>query len=119
MPQQEFANKLGIKRNNIAGYEAGTRNPSDGVVALICREFNVSENWLRHGEGKMFLSKNREDEITKMVKDLLRGENDTFKTRFIAMLSHLSESDWERLEKEAMLLLDSKKSNNKNTDKLE
>ena len=109
MTQQEFADKLGIKRNNIAGYETGTRNPSDSVVSLICREFNVNESWLSNGSGEMFLSQSRTEEIEKIVKDLLRDENDTFKTRFITMLSRLSESDWERLEKEAMFLLDSKK----------
>lgn len=28
--------------------------PSDRTISDICREFNVSENWLRTGEGEMF-----------------------------------------------------------------
>lgn len=52
--QQEFAMKLGIARNNVAGYEAGNRNPSDAVISLICTKFNVNEEWLRTGSGEMF-----------------------------------------------------------------
>ena len=51
LTQQEFSNRLGIKRNTVATYEAGKSNPSDAAVLLICREFNVNENWLRTGEG--------------------------------------------------------------------
>lgn len=54
LTQQEFADKLGIKRNTVATYEAGKSNPSDAAVLLICREFNVNEGWLRTGAGEMF-----------------------------------------------------------------
>lgn len=54
LTQQEFADKLGIKRNTIANYESGRNEPIDAVVSLICREFNVSEEWLRTGAGEMF-----------------------------------------------------------------
>ena len=36
LTQQEFADKLGTARNNIAGYETGKRNPSDAAISLIC-----------------------------------------------------------------------------------
>lgn len=55
MTQQEFADRLQIKRGAIANYESGRNQPIDAVVSLICREFNVSENWLRYGEGDMFV----------------------------------------------------------------
>ena len=54
LTQQEFAERLGIKRNTIATYETGKSNPSDSAVVLICKEFNVNENWFRTGEGEMF-----------------------------------------------------------------
>lgn len=58
LTQQEFADKIGISRNNIAGYESGGRQPSDAVISLICREFHVNETWLRDGTGEMFLPQN-------------------------------------------------------------
>lgn len=46
LTQQDFANRLGTTRDNIAGYETGRRSPSVAVISLICREFDVSETWL-------------------------------------------------------------------------
>lgn len=54
LTQQEFADKIGIVRGNIATYETGKSKPGDAVVSLICREFNVNEEWLRTGNGEMF-----------------------------------------------------------------
>ena len=54
MTQEQFASKLGIKRGAIANYEIGRNVPVDSVISLICREFNVNEEWLRTGNGEMF-----------------------------------------------------------------
>ena len=54
LTQQEFADKISVKRGAIANYEIGRNIPSDSVISLICREFNVSEEWLRNGTGEMF-----------------------------------------------------------------
>ena len=109
LTQQAFAKRLGAKRNNIAGYEIGSRSPSDAVISLICREFNINEEWLRNSTGGMFFPENRQNEIEQILKNLLSEEKDSFKSRFITMLSKLSTSDWERLELEAMPLLNIKK----------
>lgn len=53
LTQQEFADRIGIKRNTIANYETGRNEPIDSVVSLICREFGVNEEWLRDGIGDM------------------------------------------------------------------
>lgn len=99
LSQTEFGARLGIKQTTVAGYETGGRSPIDAVVSLICREFNVSEHWLRTGEGEMFVQLSRDEEIASFVGSVLAGEEDNFKRRFIAMLSKLDESDWELLEK--------------------
>ena len=55
LTQQEFANRIHISRGALATYEVGRNEPLDAVLSLICREFNASENWLRTGEGEMFV----------------------------------------------------------------
>lgn len=54
LTQQEFADRISIKRNTIANYESGRNEPVDSVISLICREYGVNEIWLRTGEGEMF-----------------------------------------------------------------
>lgn len=54
MTQQEFADRIGVKRNTIGQYEIGRNEPIDTVINLICREFGVNEEWLRTGNGEMF-----------------------------------------------------------------
>ena len=53
--QQEFADRIGVKRNTIAQYEIGRNEPIDSVVNLICKEYNVNPDWLRDGSGEMFI----------------------------------------------------------------
>ena len=55
MNQTDFAARLGSVQNTITGYETGRRVPSNQVIASICREFRVSEDWLRSGTGEMFV----------------------------------------------------------------
>ncbi len=98
LTQQEFADRIGMKRNTIANYEIDRNEPSNSVITLICREFNVSENWLRTGEGEMFIQMTRDEEIAAFMGDVLAGESDNFRRRFIAMLSKLNEDQWELLE---------------------
>ena len=55
MIQEEFGNRLGVTRAAISRLESGGRNITEQMIMSICREFNVSEKWLRTGEGDMFL----------------------------------------------------------------
>lgn len=109
LTQQEFAEKIGSVQNTITGYETGRRTPSNQVISLICREFNVNEAWLRTGEGEMLVPLTRDDQITDFMADLLKNEDESFKRRFIAALSKLNESEWELLEKIASELAEGSK----------
>ena len=104
LTQQAFANKIGMKQNTIAQYEIGRTIPSNAIIFSICREFNVNETWLKTGEGEMFIKLTRDEEISQFVGKVLSDESDTFKKRFISMLSALDESDWEVLEKMVALM---------------
>lgn len=108
LTQQEFADSIGSKRNTIATYEMGTTSPSAAVFSLICQKFNVSEQWLRTGEGEMFNQLAPADELSSAVHSLLSGESSDFKTRFIKILAGLGPREWEILESYAMKLVEDK-----------
>lgn len=55
LTQKKFAERIGVKQNTVAQYEMGRNTPIDTVISLICREFNINEEWLRNGTGEMFV----------------------------------------------------------------
>jgi transcriptional regulator with XRE-family HTH domain len=101
MSQDIFAEKLGLTKNYISLIENGNRNLSEQSVKVLCKEFNVSEEWLRNGTGEMFLPVDRNADIARLTKQLLDEESDSFKNRLISILSNLSVEEWQYLEKRA------------------
>lgn len=79
--QGEFAKKISTTQGHISDIENGRKNLSDRTIKLICLEgWNgraINENWLRTGEGDMFVQLPEEDEVAAYVSDLLEddGEN--------------------------------------------
>lgn len=108
LTQQAFADRIGVKQNTVATYEIGRNPPTDTVLNLICREFNVSRAWLETGEGEMFQPMDRDAVIAGFVGGVLASEPDSFKRRFISALATLSEDDWAVLAKLAEQIVDKK-----------
>ncbi|HWT74078.1 MAG TPA: helix-turn-helix transcriptional regulator [Mobilitalea sp.] len=52
--QEAFGAKLGVTGAGISKIESGQRNLTEQMIILICKEFNINENWLRYGKGEMF-----------------------------------------------------------------
>ena len=99
LTQQEFADNIGISRGNIAAYEVSKNAPSNAVLSLISKTFDVNENWLRTGEGEMFLEIGRDEEITAWAAKITRGDySNKFVPEFAHLLTQLNEKDWERIE---------------------
>lgn len=96
LTQQEFADKIGIKRNTMAQYEIGRNEPIDAVIISICREFNVNESWLRSGEGEMFNSS--DDEYIAIIDRIMASEN-KFAKNIFKTFAAFDEADWNALNK--------------------
>lgn len=88
LTQQEFADRLNIKRGTVANYEIGRNEPINAAITLICKEFNVNEEWLRTGEGEMFKQLLPTDEVAGYVEDLLEydGHGNAFYDMIIEMM---------------------------------
>lgn len=72
MTQEEFGRTIGASRDSVATYENGRVTPPEPVIKLICTEFGVDYDWLKHGEGEMYA--NEEAEILAALGDLISGE---------------------------------------------
>ena len=98
LSQEEFANSLGLTRGAIANIELGRTEAKPLFINLVCKEFNVNEQWLRTGEGEMFNDISREEEIAQFIGNLMKDTSDSFKKSLILALSQLPETSWSVLE---------------------
>ncbi len=90
LTQQEFADKLGIKRTTIGNYELGRNEPVDSVIALICDRCSVNEAWLRTGKGSMFVELSREDELQRLIDESMKEESGEIRRRFATAVMRLT-----------------------------
>lgn len=88
--QAVFAEKLGTARNTIANYEIGRREPMEATIKAICREFNVSYDWLKYGTGEMF------DSVPETLVDELANEFDLDDLDRRIILGYLRLTEFER-----------------------
>lgn len=102
---EEFGKRVGITRSAVGRIEKGERAVTEQMFISVCREFNVNESWLRTGEGEMFAEMDLEDELMQWAGKVLATEPDSFKKRFVRMLSKLSEDEWDLLAKMATELV--------------
>lgn len=75
MNQENFGSILGVTNAAISRIEKGERNLTDQMIISICREFNVSEEWLRTGEGEMFVNLPIEDEYFKAATEISKTDD--------------------------------------------
>lgn len=107
MSRRVFGEKLGVSESVIVNIEYDRLKRPDqkeSLYKLICKEFNVNEEWLRTGNGEMFVPLTRNQLITDFATDLIMEDN-TFKKRLVEALANLDESEWEVLEKLAESLI--------------
>lgn len=104
--QTDFGQSVKVSLSAVQKWESGENEPSDAVITLICRTYNVDEAWLRTGAGEMFRPRSREDEIASFMTGLLSGEGTEFQRRLVSVLARLSPDEWAKIEQKARELLD-------------
>lgn len=99
LTMEKFGEKIGVKKSAISLIESGKNSLTDQMVKSICREFDVNEEWLRNGEGSMFVERTRDEEIAKFIGTIQSVEDYSFMKKFVSMLAKLDVSEWELLQK--------------------
>lgn len=85
-----FGDRIGVTRAAVSKWENGDRGIADSMVVSICREFWVSEQWLRTGEGEMF------EQTRETVLDRLAAEYSLDKEQVSVIENFLDLSPQER-----------------------
>ena len=91
--QEDFGKRIGAKQSTVTAYECGNRVPMDVTITSICREFGVNEEWLRTGNGEMFLPKSRGQEIGEIVKAAAQHDPETAAKFFSSLLEEMSDAE--------------------------
>ena len=107
--QDDLAKQCGLTKNFISLIENGKREPSDRTINDICRILNVNEEWLRTGEGEMFIELSRKDKLMIWATESLTSVTDDFRNRFVDVLDALDDDDWEVLANMAETLANKNK----------
>lgn len=98
LTQDEFGEKLGIKKSAVSKIEKGENGVTDQMIKLMVKEFGVNENWIRTGEGEMFPEFDRTDAIAKLADDIMTEVPDSFKSRLVTALAQMTDEQWTLLE---------------------
>ena len=87
LSREDFAKRLGLKsRGKIENIELSRTKPDDAFIHLICREFNVNEDWLRTGTGEMFSEPFGNSNMSERLK-ILRKELGMTQQEFASRLN--------------------------------
>lgn len=88
--QKEFGARLGVTDAAISSIESGRRSVTEQMEKSICREFNVSYDWLKYGTGEMF------DSVPETLVDELANEFDLDDLDRRIILGYLRLTEFER-----------------------
>lgn len=95
--QTQFAEKIGISQRALSSIERETTNLTERNTREICRVFNVNEQWLRTGEGEMFLEPSEDEQLAQFVGEVLAGRPDDLRRAFLVAMAQLDENGWKCL----------------------
>ena len=105
LTQAEFGEKIAMRQTGVAWLESGDRKITDRVITTICAVFGVDEIWLRTGEGEMFQTPTRDEQITDFVGKMLFGDGDNdFAKQLLSILAALDDNGWKTLKAAAEAL---------------
>ena len=106
LTQGALGEPLGLTRANIANIEANRISVTDRVVIGLCDKYNVSEKWLRKGEGEIFQPS--DDKLARYVSEIT-DSNDTFIKSFIEVYWELDDTSKAVIKNIAKKMLEKQK----------
>lgn len=83
--KSEFARRINLTPAYISKLDKKSDMiPSDRTITDICREFNVSEHWLRTGEGDMFIQLSEDADFIRVMTEIQVSDDELIKSILMA-----------------------------------
>lgn len=79
LTKTDFAARINISQSFTSRLVSGEKLPSDRTIADICREFNISEVWLRTGEGEPHMERDKDEEFLEIMEKINISDDDLIK----------------------------------------
>ncbi|KEI12764.1 helix-turn-helix transcriptional regulator [Clostridium novyi] len=98
LKQEAFAKRIDLNRSSLSNIETGNVNLTERNIKKICKEFNVSEKWLKTGDGEMFNTVQEDKELLDFVINIMADKDEFIKKTFLT-LARLDESEWAVVKK--------------------
>lgn len=89
LSQAKFAQAISISNGYIAGIELGNRNVNDRLIKLVSATYNVSEEWLKTGEGSMF--KEQPNQLTELATSIFKELKPEYQEYVLKQIDQLLE----------------------------
>lgn len=71
LSQKAFGEPIGMSRDVIKNFEYNKTKPSCVQVSLICKQYNVREEWLVNGIGERFVVLSPHEEYIRIMEKVL------------------------------------------------
>lgn len=95
--QKDLSEKLSITQAAISSVESGRVNLTDRLAQSIQSNYNINAEWLRTGEGEMFLEPSEDEQLAQFVGEVLAGRPDDLRRAFLVAMAQLDENGWKCL----------------------
>lgn len=93
LTQAEFARKIGMSQQTFASYENGRTEPSASALDNICKTYNVNRRWLEGGEGDMYITLSKNEEVARLFAEIMNSPQSSIVYRFAYALARLTPAE--------------------------
>ncbi len=97
LTMEKFGESIGVTKALISILESGRQDVSNQSIKAICREFNISEEWLRLGEGEMYTQLGEHEIVMQRLAKVQRATGDEkqfaqFKERLASAILNMDDA---------------------------
>ena len=93
LSRAKFGAPIGMSDSEIKNIEMGLTQLKENKIIPICNAYNVNEEWLRTGNGEIFIPKTRGQEIGEIVKAAAQHDPETAAKFFSSLLEEMSDAE--------------------------